>query len=186
MIVVGLTGGIGAGKSTVAAMLAERGAVIVDTDLVAREVVVPGGPAHDALLARFGTLDRAELADIVFSDPGALADLNAIVHPAVHDAVAARLAAAAAAGVPIVVLVVPLLVESANPYPTAGVLVVDCPEDVAVRRVVEGRGMAEADVRRRLAAQATRAQRLAVADFVVVNDCSPADLGPQVDAAWSW
>lgn len=186
MIVVGLTGGIGAGKSTVAAMLAERGAVIVDTDLVAREVVAPGGPAHDAVLGRFGTLDRSRLADIVFSDQEALADLNAIVHPAVRAAVADRLAAAEPDGDPVVVLVVPLLVESGSDYPTAGVLVVDCPENVAVRRVVDGRGMAEADVRRRLAAQATRDQRLAAADHVVVNDGDLGGLDEQVDTAWAW
>ena len=189
MVVVGLTGGIGSGKSTVAAMLARRGAVVVDTDAVARAVVEPGGPAHDPVLDRFGTLDRARLADIVFSDPDALADLNALVHPAVREEVGRRLEALAsepAAADRVVVLVVPLLVETGNRYPTAGVVVVDCPEDLAVRRVVAERGMAEDDVRRRMAAQATRQQRLDAADFVVLNDGTRGDLERQADAAWTW
>lgn len=193
MGVVGLTGGIGSGKSTVSDMLAALGAVVVDADVLARQVVEPGGPAYDGVVERFGpsvvrpdgTLDRAALADIVFSDAGALADLNALTHPPVKALIADRLAALAAAGDAVVVLVVPLLVES-GAYPTAGVMVVDCPEEVAVRRLVEHRGMAEADARRRLAAQASRAERLALADHVIVNDGSLADLAPAVDRAWAW
>ena len=192
MLVVGLTGGIGAGKSAVAAMLAARGATIVDTDKIARQVVEPGTPAHAAVVARFGTavlhpdgtLNRQALADLVFADPEALAALNAIVHPAVRAVVADRVAAEADTD-HVVVLVVPLLVES-GAYHVAGVIVVDCAEDVAVARLVERRGMSEADARRRLAAQATRPRRLASADFVIQNDGSWEDLEAEVECAWTW
>ncbi|MDP8938098.1 MAG: dephospho-CoA kinase [Actinomycetota bacterium] len=192
MLVVGLTGGIGSGKSTVSNMLAARGAVVVDADVLARQVVEPGGPAYAGVVERFGpavvrpdgTLNRPALADIVFSDPDALADLNALTHPAVKALIAERLAEEAA-GDSVVVLVVPLLLESGR-YPTAGIMVVDCPEDVAVRRLVEHRGMTEDAARRRLAAQASRAERLTAADHVIVNDGSLADLVPAVDRAWEW
>lgn len=184
-MVVGLTGGIGSGKSTVASMLGERGAVVIDTDDVARDVVAPGAPAHDAVLERFGTLDRPRLADIVFSDAKALADLNAIVHPAIRSAVVDRLKDEALAD-QVVVLVVPLLVESKLPYPMAAVIVVDCQEAVADRRLLRQRAMSPSDIDRRRAAQATRAQRLAAADLVIVNDGSIQDLASQVDDAWNW
>lgn len=173
-------------------MLAERGAVVVDTDLIARQVVEPGGPAYEAVVNRFGTeildqggrIDRRALAGIVFNDPAALAALNAIVHPAVRAVVGERLAQEAG-GDRVVVLDVPLLVETSN-YPTQGVLVVDCPVEVAVGRLVARRGMDEADARRRAAAQATRDERLARADFVVHNDGSLVDLRARVDQAWTW
>jgi dephospho-CoA kinase len=173
-------------------MLARRGAVIVDTDHIAREVVEPGTPAYQAVVDRFGpqvvradgSLDRKALADLVFEDPEALAALNRIVHPAVRAVVAERVAAEAATD-HVVVLVVPLLVESGGAYDVAGVIVVDCAQEVAVTRLV-GRGMDEADARRRLAAQTTRARRLANADFVIVNDGSLEDLEAEVDAAWTW
>ncbi|HVF14224.1 MAG TPA: dephospho-CoA kinase, partial [Acidimicrobiales bacterium] len=172
MLVVGLTGGIGSGKSTVSTLLAVRGALVVDTDVVARQVVAPGGPAHEALVARFGrelAADRQALAGVVFSHPAALADLNAIVHPAVREEVGRRLDELRARGAAVVVLAVPLLVETGRSYDVAGVVVVDCPEDVAVRRLVEQRAMDEADVRRRMTAQASREERLAAADFVIHN-----------------
>jgi dephospho-CoA kinase len=189
MLVVGLTGGIGAGKSTVSRLLAAKGAVIVDTDVVARAVVAPGGAAHDAVVSRFGAAlasDRRALADVVFSDPAALADLNAIVHPAVRADVARQLALLPVEAV--VVLDVPLLVESGgrDRYDVAGVIVVDCPEEVALARLVRLRGMDEADARRRMSAQATRAERLAAADFVIHNDASLADLAAEVEGAWQW
>lgn len=192
MLVVGLTGAIGSGKSTVSAMLAARGAVIVDADVLARQVVEPGGPAYAGVVERFGpaavrpdgTLDRAALAEIVFSDPAALADLNALTHPPVKALIADRLAQEPS-GDAVVVLVVPLLAESGR-YPVAGVLVVDCPEDVAVRRLVEHRGMTEDAARRRLAVQASRPDRLAIADHVVANHGSVDDLAVEVDRAWEW
>ncbi|MCA1690825.1 MAG: dephospho-CoA kinase [Acidimicrobiales bacterium] len=193
MYVVGLTGGIGSGKSTVSAMLARRGAAVVDTDVIARQVVEPPTPAYAAIVDRFGPgvvvagggLDRRALADLVFDDPQALADLNAIVHPAVRAEVAERLAAEQA-GDSVVVLVVPLLVETGMPYDVGVVIVVDCPEDVAVRRLVDARGMDEADVRRRLAAQASREERRARADLVIDNAGSLAELEAQVERAWAW
>lgn len=190
MLVVGLTGGIGSGKSTVSAMLAAKGAVVVDTDLVAREVSGPGGEAHEALVARFGPAlagDRRALAAVVFSDPEALGDLNAIVHPAVRNAVITRLAAIERSSPDsVVVLDVPLLVETGvDRYPVETVVVVDCPEDVAIERLVEHRGMTEADARRRIGAQATRAERLASADVVIDNGGPLTDLRRRVDAAFA-
>ncbi len=192
MLVVGLTGGIGSGKSTVSAMLAARGAVVVDADVLARQVVEPGGAAYAGVVERFGpdvvrpdgTLDRPALAELVFSDPAALADLNALTHPAVKALIAERLSAEASTDA-VVVLVIPLLAESGR-YPTAGVIVVDCPEDVAVRRLVERRGMTDHAARLRVAAQASRADRLAIADVVVRNDGSLEDLAAEVARAWAW
>jgi dephospho-CoA kinase len=194
VLVVGLTGGIGSGKSTVAAMLSERGAVVVDADVIAREVVAPGGPAYRPVVKRFGagvvapdgTLDRPALAAIVFADQSALADLNALTHPAIGDVVAQRLVAEAATD-HVVVLAVPLLVETDRTRAQCNaVVVVDCPEDVAVRRLVGQRGMVEADVRARMAAQASRADRLALADLVIDNSGSKDDLTAQVERCWDW
>jgi len=189
MLVVGLTGGIGSGKSTVSSLLAERGALVVDTDAVARQVVAPGGPAHDALVSRFGwelATDRRALAGVVFSDPSALSDLNAIVHPAVRAEVGRRLADLRNRGTDVVVLAVPLLVETGGTYDVAGVVVVDCPEEIAVRRLVEHRGMDEADVRRRIAAQTSRERRMESADIIIHNDGPLEDLVAQVDETWDW
>ncbi len=185
MLVVGLTGGIGSGKSTVSALLAERGAVVLDADAIHHENMARGGRVHDAVLARFGTVDRPALAAIVFNDPEALADLSAITHPAVGAVIAERLAAEAATD-HVVVLDVPLLVESKGSYPVAGLVVVDVPPEVAVRRLVEQRGMAEDDARARMAAQASREQRLAAADFVVDNSGSLDDLRVEVERCWAW
>ncbi len=173
-------------------MLAARGAVIVDADVLARKVVEPDGPAYAGVVERFGptvvgrdgTLDRPALAEIVFSDPAALADLNALTHPPVRALIAARLAAEDASDA-VVVLVIPLLVESGR-YPTDAVMVVDCPEDLAVRRLVEHRGMTEEAARRRVSAQASRSARLAIADHVVLNDGSLEELAREVDRAWAW
>ncbi|HLT69530.1 MAG TPA: dephospho-CoA kinase [Acidimicrobiales bacterium] len=193
MLVIGLTGGIGSGKSTVSAMLAERGAVVVDADAIVRELQQPGTPVFDAMVERFGreivaadgTLDRAAVADRVFDDPAALADLNAIVHPAVGAEIARRLEELAPTDA-VVVLDVPLLVESKNPYPVAGLLVVDVDPEVAVRRLVEHRGMREADVRARMARQASREERLARADHVIDNSGTLDDLAREVEEAWAW
>ena len=189
MLVVGLTGGIGSGKSTVSSLLTDRGAMVVDTDAVARQVVAPGGPAYEALVDRFGpslAADRRALAGLVFSDTTALADLNAIVHPAVREEVARRLAELREQGADIVVLAVPLLVETGGAYGVDAVVVVDCPEEIAVRRLVEQRGMDEADVRRRMAAQASRDDRMEIADVVIHNDASMDDLEAQADETWEW
>ena len=193
MLVIGLTGGIGSGKSTVSALLAEKGAVVVDADAIVREVQQPGTPVFEAMVERFGagivagdgSLDRAAVADMVFGDPGALAELNAMVHPAVGAEIARRMETLAATD-DVVVLDVPLLVESKNAYPVAGLLVVDVDPEVAVERLVEHRAMREADVRARMARQASREERLARADRVIDNSGSADDLRDQVDAAWEW
>lgn len=195
MVVVGLTGGIGSGKSTVAVLLAAKGATVIDADRLARDVVAPGTPGYDEVVVRFGpsvvaadgSLDRRALADVVFADPAALADLNAIVHPAVRAAVEKRLADLRSTGPDdgVVVLEIPLLIESGRSYGAAAVIVVDCTEEVAIRRLVEGRGMDEADARRRMAAQISRLDRLAAANLVIDNSGSRADLGGEVDRVWA-
>lgn len=195
MTVVGLTGGIGSGKSTVAALLARRGAAVVDADAVARRVVEPGQPAFDAVVQRFGAavvgadgrLDRAALASVVFRDDGARRDLDAIVHPVVGAVVAREVAEAASAG-RVVVLDVPLLVETGGRerYGLDGLIVVDVPEALALERLAGGRGIAPDDARRRMAAQASRAERLRVADLVVLNVGSLEELDAMVERAWEW
>ena len=196
MLVVGLTGGIGSGKSTVAGMLAGRGARVLDADAVAREVVAPGSPTHEKVVRRFGRalvaedgrLDRAGLAALVFADERARNDLNRIVHPAVRDEVLRRLAAAEAADPhDVVVLEIPLLAEvGPDRYPLAGVIVVDLPVDVAVDRLQADRGFSEADARARVAAQATRAERRAIADVVIDNSGDLEQLEAEVDRVWAW
>ncbi len=187
---------MGSGKSTVARMLAEHGAVGIDADTVAHEVMEPGGRAYQAVVSRFGPavlspdgrVDRPKLAEVVFADASALGDLNSIVHPAVREVMAERTQAQSEASTgQVVVLEIPLLVESGAARPgLAGVIVVDCPVEVAIRRAVEGRGMDEESVRARIAAQVTREQRLARADFVVDNSGSLERLGAEVDRCWRW
>jgi dephospho-CoA kinase len=187
---VGLTGGIGSGKSSVSALLAARGAVIIDADAITREVQQPGTEVFAAMVERFGagivavdgTLDRQAVADIVFTDPVALADLNAIVHPAVGAETGRRLLEQAETD-HLVVLDIPLLVESGG-RDVAGIVVVDVDPEVAVQRLVAQRGMREVDVRARMARQATRADRLARADVVIDNSGTPEDLARAVEAAW--
>jgi dephospho-CoA kinase len=186
---VGLTGGVGSGKSTVAALLADKGAVIIDADRNAREVVEPGTPGYDAVVARFGpsvvaddgTLNRAAIAEIVFNDAQALADLNAIVHPLVGQRMAQLMAEAPADS--IVVHDVPLLVEN-NLAPAYDVVVVVLADTETRVRRLAGRGMPEADARARIAAQADDDQRRAVADEVLANDGDRGALAAQVDALW--
>jgi dephospho-CoA kinase len=193
VLVIGLTGGIGSGKSTVSALLAERGAVVVDADEIVREVQQLGTPVFAAMVERFGPgivagdggLDRAAVADRVFNDSQALADLNDIVHPAVGKEIAERMAALAETD-EVVVLDVPLLVESPNAYPVAGLLVVDVDPEVAVRRLVQHRGMREEDVRARMSRQASRDERLARADRVIDNSGTRDDLAVAVAEAWEW
>lgn len=195
MILVGLTGGIGSGKSTVAERLVVRGAVLVDADALARRVVEPGREAFEQIVERFGpgvvasdgALDRAAIAEIVFRDKQALADLNAIVHPAVGVEVMQRIAAEAGTD-HAVILDIPLLVEgkARERYALAGVLVVDTPLDIALERLVEQRGMDREDAQMRIANQATREQRMADADFVIINMGTLAELDEMVDRAWEW
>jgi dephospho-CoA kinase len=192
VLLIGLTGGIGSGKSTVSAALALRGAVVVDADAVVRELQAPGGSVLAAMVDHFGpgilqadgSLDRQKVADIVFGDDEQLEALNAMVHPAVGAEIDRRIGEQRATD-HVVVLDVPLLVES-KAYVTEGTIVVDTDPDVAVERLVAFRGFTEQDARARMARQATREQRLEVADFVVRNDGAPDDLEPQIDACWEW
>ncbi|HWJ94532.1 MAG TPA: dephospho-CoA kinase [Telluria sp.] len=184
---VGLTGGIGCGKTTVANLFAARGAAIVDTDEIAHSLTAPHGAAMPAILAEFGqdyatpegALDRARMRALVFAQPSARARLEAILHPMIRDATAA--AAAIATG-PYVIFVVPLLIESGTwRERVTRVLAIDCPEQVQVARVMARNGLSEAQVRAIMAAQVSRGQRLAAADDVVVNDDGLDALVPQVD-----
>mgnify|MGYP006286651775 CR=1 FL=1 len=192
MLLVGLTGGIGSGKSTVAEALERRGAVVVDADRIVKELQQPGTEVFAEMVARFGEgivgpdgqLDRPAVAAIVFSDADALADLGAIVHPRVRDEMTRRLEALAATD-EVVVLDVPLLVESGWEG-MSGVVVVDLDPDVAVSRLVEFRGFDEADARNRIANQASREDRLAKADVVVDNSGDLASTEAQVDRVWDW
>jgi dephospho-CoA kinase len=192
MLLVGLTGGIGSGKSTVAALLAAKGAVIIDADAITREVQQPGTPVFAAMVERFGsgivaadgTLDRAAVAGIVFTDEQAKKDLEAIVHPAVGAEMLQRMQAEAETD-HIVIYDVPLLVESGRGG-FGAVIVVDVDPEIAVQRLVHQRGMDEADARARIANQASRQERLAVADQVVDNSSTLDALSARVDEVWAW
>lgn len=186
---MGLSGGIGSGKSTAARLLEERGAVVIDLDVVAREVIEPGRPGFDAVVTRFGQevlgpdgrLDRPALARVVFGEPAARDDLNAIVHPLVAEETRRRIAEAPADAV--VVVDVPLLVEAAaRGYDV--VVIVEAPEETRLHRLAR-RGMPAEDARRRMAAQASDAERRAVAHVVLDNSGSAAQLERQVDALWA-
>ncbi|MGY1707137.1 dephospho-CoA kinase [Geodermatophilus sp. SYSU D00697] len=190
MLRIGLTGGIGSGKSTVAGLLAARGARIVDADRIAREVVAPGTAGLSAVVDAFGpgvltaegALDRPALAAIVFADPQERARLDGIVHPLVR-ARAAELVAEAPADA-VVVQDVPLLVETGQAASYDLVLVVEADRETRVRRLVQ-RGLGEDDARARIAAQATDEQRRAVADVVLDNSGTPEELEAQVDRFWA-
>ncbi len=190
MIRVGLTGGIASGKSTVATELADRGAMIIDADVLAREVVEPGTDALDAIEARFGPtvvsgggLDRAALGRIVFADPAARRDLEAIIHPAVR-ARAAQLEAAAGPAT-IVVQVIPLLVETSQQDSFDVVVVVDVDPETQIDRLRERNGFDRTESEARIAAQADRDARLAAADVVIDNAGSRDDLTAQIDRLWT-
>lgn len=192
MVRIGLTGGIGSGKSTVSEALAERGATVIDADAVVRELQQPGQPVLAAMVDHFGpailfddgTLDRQAVADLVFTDPDALKALNGIVHPAVGAEIMARVAAAEQAG-GIVVLDVPLLVEN-DAVPVDAIVVVDVDPEIAVARLVEHRGFDPADARARMARQASREDRLARADHVVANGGDRAALDGEITRLWTW
>lgn len=190
MVLIGLTGGIGSGKSTVSALLAERGAVVIDADAITRELQQPGHQVFAAMVERFGpgivaadgSLDRQAVADIVFADAAALADLNSIVHPAVGVEIGRRIDAERQTD-HVVVLDVPLLVETGRDDLVA-VVVVDVDPEVAVARLVRHRGMREADARARMANQVTREDRLARADHVLDNSGTVEELRGRVDELW--
>ncbi|MFF8949547.1 dephospho-CoA kinase [Streptomyces sp. NPDC014940] len=190
MLKVGLTGGIGAGKSEVSRLLVEHGAVLIDADRIAREVVAPGTPGLAAVVDAFGTdvltadgsLDRPRLGSVVFADPGKLAVLNAIVHPLVG--ARSRDLEAAAAEDAVVVHDVPLLTENGLAPLYDLVIVVDAGPATQLDRLVRLRGMTEDDARARMAAQATREQRRAIADIVIDNDVPLDTLRKRVAEVW--
>lgn len=192
MILVGLTGGIGSGKSTVSTALAARGAIIIDADQVVRDVQRAGSPVLAKLADRFGasviaadgSLDRPALAAIAFADAAALKDLNGIVHPAVGAEMNRQVMQHVATD-HVVVLDIPLLTE--NPRDgLQGKIVVDVPVATQVDRLVRYRGFDEADARARIARQATRDERLAGAGFVIDNSGGPDALAPQIERLWQW
>jgi dephospho-CoA kinase len=195
MLRVGLTGGIGSGKSAVSERLAALGAVVIDGDKAARAVVEPGTPGLARVAETFGpgvltpdgALDRPKLAAIVFADDAARQQLNAITHPLIHEHVKAAEEAAIAAGGPdtIVVHDIPLLAEGQRAADFAVVIVVDVPAGLQVERLTAQRGMTEEQARARMAAQATREQRLAIADIVIDNSGTLADLDRRVAEVWA-
>lgn len=187
---IGLTGGIGSGKSTVADRLVARGAALVDTDAIAHQLTGPGGEAMPAIRAAFGErmvaadgrLDRAAMRAAVFADPALRQQLEAILHPLIRQRTQAGIQAALAAGAPYVLVAVPLLVESGQTRRYDRVLVVDCPESVQIERVMQRSGLPPEQIQAILAAQATRTERLAAADDVIDNTGAAQALDPQLDA----
>jgi dephospho-CoA kinase len=192
---VGLTGGIGSGKSEVSRRLAARGAPIIDADLAARDVVQPGTPGLGEIAAVFGprvlrpdgSLDREQLGQLVFADPGLRAKLNAIVHPLVHERMRQLEQQAIAAAGPAAIIVhdVPLLAENGLGRGFDTVLVVDAPDDQRVQRLTATRGMTAAHAQDRMAAQASRQQRLTIADIVIDNSGTLDDLDRRVEEVWA-
>lgn len=190
MLRVGLTGGIGSGKSAVSGLLASHGAVVIDYDQLARDVVEPGSPALERIAQRFGAdlltddgaLDRPALGAIVFNDPESLRTLEGITHPAIRELAAARQAAAPADAV--VVHDNALLIEMGHHTSMDFVVVVDVPQEVQIARLVESRGMAEAEARARIGNQTSRESRTGVADFIVDNTGSLDELSRIVGGLW--
>ena len=192
MLSVGLTGNIASGKTTVANLFRQWGAVVIDADALVREVQAPGTPVLAAIARRFGagivtadgTLDRARLRDVVFDDPTALADLNAIVHPAVEARRQEILRAARARDERIVVSDIPLLFEASNPDRFDRIVLVDAPAEVRRARLVRLRGLDPATADRMIAAQATSGPKRARSHFIIDNDGSPEALEARADEVW--
>jgi dephospho-CoA kinase len=194
MLLVALTGGIGSGKSTVAAGLAERGAAVVDADAVSRRILEPDGAAYQPVVDRFGpgvvrddgSINRPALAAVVFGDAGALTDLNRLTHPVIGRSIADQVRdLAPESGV--VVIDIPLLgILTDDLFRLDAVIVVDTPEDVAVARLVATRGFDEGDAWARVAAQIDRDERRKLADIVIDNGSDSAALDAEIDRVWSW
>jgi dephospho-CoA kinase len=194
VLAIGLTGGIGSGKSAVADLLVGRGAVLIDADQVARDVVTPGGPAYQPLIDRFGPgivasdglIDRPALAAVAFADDAARADLNAITHPAIGVAMIEALEAFAETD-EIVVLAIPLLTAlHRETMKLDKVVVVDCPTDIALERLLSQRKMERADAEARIRAQISREERKENADYVLDNSGDRAALEGEVERLWKW
>ena len=185
MKVIGLTGNIGCGKSTVAGMLRSLGAAVIDLDAVSREIRQTDGDARTAILRRFGTLDASALARVVFADPGALRDLEAIIHPRVRNAARERLAELAEAGVSSAVIEAIKLLESPLLDACDTTWVVACREEDAVARLAASRGMSEAAARARLANQSPQDAKIAAADVVIDGSAELDETRRQVEAAYA-
>jgi dephospho-CoA kinase len=194
MLAVGLTGGIGSGKSAVADLLVVRGAVLIDADQVARDVVAPGGPAYQPLVDRFGpgildadgTIDRKALAAVAFANEESRLELNAITHPAIGSAmIQARDALAGTDD--IVLLAIPLLTAAhRDTVKLHKIVVVDCPTDVALERLTSQRGFDRADAEARIRSQISREERIKEADYVLDNSGDRAALEVEVAKLWDW
>ncbi len=198
MIVIGLTGGIGSGKSTVSDRFVDHGAILIDADQIVKELQQPGQIVYSEMVTHFGidilnddqTLDRQTIAGLVFSDKEALRQLNQIVHPPVNKEIRRRIREQADSE-NLLVLDIPLLVEgiiAGGPprYVVSGILVVDTPSEVSVQRLIEYRGFTEEDARSRIQAQVARERRLEVADFVIDNSVALNELEPQIISAMRW
>jgi dephospho-CoA kinase len=193
MRLVALTGGIGSGKSSVSDRLMALGAVVIDSDLLVRGLQEPGQPVFEAMVARWGsrivaadgTLDRPAVAQIVFGDKAELEAINEIVHPAVRRATRDRIEAEVS-GDKVVILDIPLLAETKNTHGAPAVIVVDCPVDIAIERLVEHRGFERDDAEARVATQASRDERIVFATFVVDNSGTEELLDAEVARCWTW
>ena len=183
---IGLTGGIGSGKSEASREFARLGVPVIDTDVIARELVRPGQPALAEIVARFGTemlgengnLDRTRLRKTVFSDPGLRRQLEAILHPRIRERAEALTEQVKG---PYCVLVIPLLVETSGDYPLDRILVIDSPRELQVERIAARDGLSESEIEAILETQASREQRLAIADDIIVNDASPEHLRSEIE-----
>jgi dephospho-CoA kinase len=188
-VLIGLTGGIGSGKSTVARRLVELGATEIDADVLAREVVAPGTEGRKEVAARFGqdlisadgSLNRALLAERAFANEQARKDLEAILHPRIQKLSREQIARQSG----LVIYTIPLLVETQSTLPFDKIITVSAPEELRIQRLVESRGMSEAEARARIRAQASDQMREEVADFVINSDCSLAELYGQVDQVFA-
>ena len=194
MILIALTGGIGSGKSTVARALADRGAVVLDADAIVKDLQQPGRPVFEAMVERWGpgivaddeTLERQAVADIVFNDAAELRALEDMIHPKVREEMTNRITELSTTD-SIVVQDVPLLEKVMGERRFgASVLVVDCPIEIAVERLIEHRGFDRVDAEARVAAQISREERLEMADFVVDNSGDLSDLEAEIDRCWEW
>jgi len=199
MRLIGLTGGIGSGKSSVSSRLEQRGAALIDADAIVRDLQAPGQPVFDAMVERWGdrivadggTLDRAAVAGIVFSDKDELKAIEAIVHPVLRKEMDERIVGLSSTD-QVVILDIPLLAEgrakdgALDARGTSAIIVVDCPIDTAVARLIEHRGFDETDALARVAAQATREDRRALADFIVDNGGDVDALDVEIDRCWKW
>lgn len=187
-VLIGVTGGIGSGKSTVARRLTELGATEIDADLLAREVVEPGSEGLTQVAKRFGedliqsdgTLNRALLAQRAFASDQDRKDLEGILHPLIQRLSIERIAAVDG----IAIYTIPLLVETNSSLPFDKIITISCPDEVRIQRLITSRGMSEQEARSRIAAQATDAERELVADFVIYSDCTMEELIDQVDKVY--